>query len=69
MNAADGILLGVGAVDAVELALGHEDGLALELEGAQSGRGESVLKYGLPVPAAQMTTRPFSRCRMARRRM
>ena len=29
----------------------------------------SVVKYGLPVPAAKMTTRPFSRWRMARRRM
>jgi hypothetical protein len=28
-----------------------------------------VLKYGLPVPAAKMTTRPFSRCRIARRLM
>ena len=36
---------------------------------ARSAAAESVLKYGLPVPAAQMTTRPFSRCRMARRRM
>ncbi len=29
----------------------------------------SVVKNGLPVPAAKMTTRPFSRCRMARSRM
>ena len=29
----------------------------------------SVVKNGLPVPAAKMTTRPFSRCRIARRRM
>ena len=29
----------------------------------------SVVKYGLPVPAAKMQTRPFSRCRIARRRM
>ena len=29
----------------------------------------SVLKYGFPVPAAKMTTRPFSRWRTARRRM
>ena len=29
----------------------------------------SVVKYGLPVPPAKMTTRPFSRCRWARRRM
>ena len=36
---------------------------------ARSAAAESVLKYGLPVPAAQMTTRPFSRWRMARRRM
>ena len=29
----------------------------------------SVVKYGLPVPATKITTRPFSRCRTARRRM
>jgi len=29
----------------------------------------SVVKYGLPVPAAKMTTLPFSRWRTARRRM
>jgi hypothetical protein len=29
----------------------------------------SVVKYGFPVPAAKITTRPFSRCRVARRRM
>ncbi len=27
------------------------------------------MKYGLPVPATKMTTRPFSRWRTARRRM
>ena len=29
----------------------------------------SVVKKGLPVPPAKMTTRPFSMCRMARRRI
>jgi len=29
----------------------------------------SVEKNGLPVPPAKITTRPFSRCRIARRRM
>lgn len=29
----------------------------------------SVVKKGFPVPAPKMTTRPFSRWRMARRRM
>ena len=29
----------------------------------------SVVKYGLPVPATKIVTRPFSMCRMARRRM
>ena len=36
---------------------------------ARSEAAVSVVKYGLPVPAAKMTTRPFSRWRMARRRM
>ena len=29
----------------------------------------SVVKYGLPVPATKIVTRPFSRWRTARRRM
>ena len=29
----------------------------------------SVEKYGMPTPAPKMTTRPFSRCRTARRGM
>ena len=36
---------------------------------ARSAPAVSVVKNGLPVPAAKMTTRPFSRCRIARRRM
>ena len=30
-------------------------------------KAESVVKKGLPVPPAKITTRPFSRCRVARR--
>ncbi len=36
---------------------------------ARSAAAVSVVKNGLPVPAAQITTRPFSMWRMARRRM
>ena len=36
---------------------------------ARSEAAVSVVKNGLPVPAAKMTSRPFSRWRMARRRM
>ena len=36
---------------------------------ARNAAAVSVEKNGLPVPAAKMTTRPFSRCRTARRRM
>ena len=36
---------------------------------ARRAAAVSVEKYGLPVPAANSTTRPFSRCRTARRRM
>ena len=36
---------------------------------ARSAAAVSVVKNGLPVPPAKITTRPFSRCRMARRRM
>src|SRR5204863_400889 len=34
---------------------------------ARNAAAESVVKYGLPVPAAKITTRPFSKCRTARR--
>jgi hypothetical protein len=36
---------------------------------ARSAAAVSVVKNGLPVPAAKMTIRPFSRWRIARRRM
>ncbi len=36
---------------------------------ARSAAAVSVVKYGLPVPAANTTTRLFSRWRIARRRM
>ena len=36
---------------------------------ARSAAAVSVVKNGLPVPAARITTRPFSRCLTARRRM
>ncbi len=39
------------------------------ISAARSAAAVSVVKNGLPVPPAKMTTRPFSRCRMARRRM
>jgi len=39
------------------------------ISAARSAAVVSVVKYGLPVPAANTTTRPFSRCRMARRGM
>ena len=36
---------------------------------ARSEAAVSVVKYGFPVPAAKITTLPFSRWRTARRRM
>src|SRR5581483_3466659 len=39
------------------------------ISSARSAAAVSVVKNGLPVPAAKMTTRPFSRWRTARRRM
>ena len=39
------------------------------ISSARSAAAVSVVKNGLPVPAAKITTRPFSRWRMARRRM
>src|SRR5450756_170070 len=64
------LFLRVGSVHAVVLALGHEDGVGLELEGAQRRRGVGaevrVAGTGNPYfstdsAAAQITTRPFSR--------
>ena len=39
------------------------------ISSARSAAAVSELKYGLPVPAAKITMRPFSRWRIARRRM
>ena len=39
------------------------------ISAARSAAVVSVVKNGLPVPPAKITTRPFSRCRIARRRM
>ena len=58
----------VGIVDAIDAVLRHQEGFAVDLDGAQGGRRVGRHE-GLPVPAAKMTTRPFSRWRIARRRM
>ena len=39
------------------------------ISSARSAAAVSVVKNGLPVPDAKITTRPFSRWRIARRRM
>ena len=39
------------------------------ISSARSAAAVSVVKNGFPVPAAKMTTRSFSRWRIARRRM
>ena len=39
------------------------------ISAARSAAAVSVVKNGLPVPAAKITTRPFSMCRSARRGM
>ena len=39
------------------------------ISSARSAAAVSDVKNGLPVPAAKITTRPFSRWRIARRRM
>ena len=39
------------------------------ISSARKAAAVSVVKYGLPVPAPKITARPFSRCRIARRRM
>src|SRR3954465_9053385 len=39
------------------------------ISAARSAAGVSVVKNGVPVPPAKITTRPFSRGRMARRRV
>ncbi len=39
------------------------------ISSARCAPAVSVEKYGMPTPAPKITTRPFSRCRMARRGM
>jgi hypothetical protein len=39
------------------------------ISSARRAAAVSVVKNGLPVPAAKITIRPFSRWRIARRRM
>ena len=39
------------------------------ISAARKAAAVSVVKNGFPVPAANRTMRPFSRCRSARRRM
>ena len=58
----------VGGVDAVDLGA-LEDHVRLASPSRAAPRRCRCVKYGLPVPAAKTTTRPFSRWRMARRRM
>jgi len=71
------VLLGVAVVHPVDLG-GFDQHIRADLGGAQRRSrigGEewvarvSVEKNGLPVPPPKITTRPFSRWRMARRRM
>ncbi len=39
------------------------------ISAARNAAAVSVVKNGLPVPAPKITTRPFSMCRSARRRI
>ena len=43
--------------------------MSASISAARSTAAVSVEKKGLPVPQPKITTRPFSRCRMARERM
>ena len=43
--------------------------MSASISAARRADAVSVEKNGLPVPQPKMTTRPFSRCRMARLRM
>ena len=57
------VLVRIGAVDAIDLGR-LEDDLGTDL-GAAQRRAVSVVKNGLPVPAAKITTLPSSRYRSA----
>src|SRR3989442_4739881 len=61
------IAFGVRGVHAIHL--GRLRITSASISTARSAAVVSVVKYGLPVPAARMTTLPFSRCRTARRRI
>ena len=61
------ILFRIVAVNAVD-ARGLQQDVGLEFQ-ARWAAAVSVVTNGLPVPAARITIRPFSKCRRARRRM
>ena len=61
------VLFGVGVVNAVDLVAFNM--ASQPISAARRAAAVSVVKKGLPVPAAKITTRPFSMCRIARRRI
>src|SRR3546814_774012 len=62
-----GVLLGVQSYTPSTLVALSSRSAPISI--ARRAAPESVVKNGLPVPAAKIAMRPFSRCRMARRRM
>ena len=68
-NVAFGSVRRVAVVDALDRRSSPIRIASAPISSARSAAAVSVVKNGLPVPAAKMTTRPFSRCRIARRRM
>ena len=62
------MLARIGGVDALHPVLRHRI-VSAWISSARRAAAVSVEKNGLPVPAAKITIRPFSRWRIARRRM
>jgi hypothetical protein len=61
------VLARIGRVDAVDLV--PLNSASQPISAARRAAAVSVVKNGLPVPAAKITTLPFSIWRAARRRM
>ena len=61
-------LAGSAVVHAVDI-LGQQDDVGVDLRRPQHRRSVGGEERALPVPQPKITTRPFSRCRMARARI
>ena len=69
VRVARGVRVRIGSSEYTPFTLVAFSSTSALISMARSAAAVSVVKNGLPVPAAKITTRPFSRWRTARRRM